>query len=71
MLTYDYHCMKCAEAFEVEQSMTDAPLETHLDEFGKICGPVKRLISGGVGFQLKGSGWSKDGYGSGGEKKKE
>lgn len=27
------------------------------------CGePLERLISGGTGFQLKGSGWAKDGY---------
>lgn len=62
MPRYDYVCIKCKKEYEVEQSMSDPPFEKHIGPKGKTCGPVKRLISAS-NFHLKGSGWSKDGYG--------
>jgi len=51
MPTYDYQCEKCGYRFEQFQKMSDAPV--------KICpecqGSVRRLLSGGAGFFLKGS----------------
>lgn len=59
-MTYDYLCKICGKEFEVEQKITEEPL--------KVCetcgGEVVRLISGGLGFQLKGAGWAKEGYSS-------
>lgn len=44
------------ETVEVEQSIKDDALTTYNDR------PVKRLISGGPGFILKGGNWHRDGY---------
>ncbi len=60
-ITYEYLCKKCNSEFEVEQKITDEKI--------KICpycsaqeeGDVVRLVSGGMGFQLKGNGWFKSG----------
>jgi len=53
MPTYEYECEKCHHLFEQVQKMTDEPV--------KVCpvcgGKVKRLISGGGGFLLKGNGF--------------
>ncbi len=54
MPTYDYMCEVCGE-FEVQQSMTDPPLE-NCPECG---GRVRRLVSGGTGFIMKGQGGSR------------
>jgi putative FmdB family regulatory protein len=50
MPTYTYECSKCGE-FEVEQSISEAAL----DYCPRCHGTVKRLITGGGGFILKGS----------------
>lgn len=61
---YEYEC-NGDHKFEVTQSIKDEPL-TRCPECKKKC---RRLISAS-NFILKGGGWAKDGYGSGGEKKK-
>ncbi|AMM41234.1 FmdB family transcriptional regulator [Candidatus Desulfofervidus auxilii] len=53
MPTYTYQCHNCAYLFEKEQKITDPPLTT----CPKCGGPVKRVITGGLGFILKGSGF--------------
>jgi len=50
MLTYEYQCDACGCRFERRQSISDAPL----NECPECNGPVRRLISGGMGFHLKG-----------------
>lgn len=60
MATYEYKCEKCGKTFEAEQKMSDPPLENCTKK--KCKGKVKRLISGGSAFVLKGGGWAKDGY---------
>jgi len=70
MPTYEYKCTFGHE-FEETQRITDAvltvcPVKISHDH---VCeAEVRRLISGGS-FILRGSGWAKDGYSSGGEKK--
>jgi putative FmdB family regulatory protein len=61
MPTYEYSCEKCAGAFELVQSMRDAPLKECPKE---LCrqkkwghGKVKRLIGKGAGLIFKGSGF--------------
>jgi putative FmdB family regulatory protein len=61
MPTYEYSCEKCAGAFEIVQSMRDAPLKECPKE---LCrqkkwghGKVKRLIGSGAGLIFKGSGF--------------
>jgi putative FmdB family regulatory protein len=62
-MTYEYICtnQNCKHSWEQEQSITS--------EAVKICPlckqeTAKRLVSGGLGFQLKGDGWFKDLYSS-------
>ncbi|MCW5559817.1 MAG: zinc ribbon domain-containing protein [Verrucomicrobiae bacterium] len=61
MPTYEYHCQKCDAQFEVQHSMTAAPLTVCPKE---LCarkpwgrGKVKRGIGGGAGLIFKGSGF--------------
>ncbi len=70
MPTYEYKCTFGHEFEEVQKITDDAltvcPVKISHDH---VCeAEVRRLISGGS-FILKGSGWAKDGYSSGGEKK--
>lgn len=69
MPTYEYACEKCKKTFTIEKSIVDPPLTScplryinALDEEESCGGKVKRLISGGSTFVLKGGGWGKDGY---------
>ena len=60
-MTYEYLCTACENAWEAEQSISEAPL--------KVCPrckkeTAKRQVSGGAGFILKGGGWYADLYGS-------
>src|SRR5687767_12192555 len=61
MPTYQYHCTKCDQDFDVFQSMTDNALTTcpkdlcRMGKWGK--GKVKKLISAGAGLIFKGSGF--------------
>ena len=52
MPTYEYECRACGRKFELRQAMSDPPL--------KVCpecgGEVRRLVSGGAGFIIKGVG---------------
>lgn len=61
MPTYEYQCQSCNSKFEFEQSIKAEPFElcTACKSFS-----LKRLISGGTAFSLKGDGWYKDGYSS-------
>jgi putative FmdB family regulatory protein len=61
MPTYQYHCTKCDQDFDVVQSMTENALTTcpkdlcRMSKWGK--GKVKKLISAGAGLIFKGSGF--------------
>jgi len=50
MPTYDYKCQSCSDTIEVYQSITADPL-TACEKCG---GPLKKLITGGGGFMVKG-----------------
>jgi putative FmdB family regulatory protein len=52
MPTYEYQCRVCGHRFERQQKMSEAPLA----ECPECRGEVSRLLSGGSGFILKGSG---------------
>ncbi len=61
MPTYQYICEKCGHSFDKVQSISAKPLVVCPE---KVCarkpwakGAVKRVISGGAGFILKGSGF--------------
>ncbi|MCL6584853.1 MAG: zinc ribbon domain-containing protein [bacterium] len=55
MPTYEYECRACGHRFEHRQAMNEAPIT----ECPKCRQTVSRTISGGSGFILKGSGWSR------------
>lgn len=57
-MTYDYCCVECKHTWEVEAKIT-APPEEICPKCKKKT--AKRLISGGLGFQLIGQGWFKSG----------
>ena len=52
MPTYEYECGRCGVRFERFKDMTDPPVAA----CPECEGNVRRLISGGAGFMLKGSG---------------
>ena len=52
MPTYEYKCKRCGKEFEIEQRITDAPIE----RCRECRGVVKRLISQST-FILNGPGW--------------
>ena len=52
MPTYEYECTRCGDRFERRQAITDAPL----GECPDCRGEVRRLVTGGAGFILKGGG---------------
>ena len=51
MPTYEYECAKCGHRFEQDQSINDPPLT----KCPECKGRVKRVVSGGAGFIMKGS----------------
>jgi len=55
MPTYLYECEECGEPFEVFQQMSDNTFEKCPKN--NCNGKVKRIITGGTGFLLKGYGW--------------
>ena len=61
MPTYEYECTKCKESFEIEQKISDPPRK----RCPRCRGKVIRLISGGGGIILKGSGFYATDYRSG------
>jgi predicted nucleic acid-binding Zn ribbon protein len=60
MPTYPYQVIGSDEIIEVEQSIKDDPL-TEIVRDGLTLN-VKRVISGGTGFILKGDCWFRTGY---------
>jgi putative FmdB family regulatory protein len=61
MPTYEYHCSKCDQTFDLFQSMKDAALKTCPQQqclqpkWGR--GRVKRVLGTGAGLIFKGSGF--------------
>jgi putative FmdB family regulatory protein len=53
MPTYQYRCQDCDYEFEEFQRISDEPVKT----CPRCNGLPKRVITGGVGFVLKGSGF--------------
>lgn len=51
MPTYEYKCDSCGIKFEARQSINDDPIT----QCTRCNGKVRRLISGGSGFIMKGS----------------
>jgi putative FmdB family regulatory protein len=60
-MTYDYVCTACAQVWEAEQRITEAPLTECPHCHAQA---AKRQVSGGQGFILKGGGWYSDLYSS-------
>lgn len=58
-MNYEYKCTECGYEWEKEQKISDKPIVKCPKCKKKT---AKRLISGGTGFILNGSGWYKDGY---------
>ena len=54
MPTYEYECGQCGLRFERQQGIKDPPLT----QCPECEGAVRRVISGGGGFLLKGAGGS-------------
>tara|TARA_B100001971_G_C17705883_1_gene294012 strand:- start:74 stop:367 length:294 start_codon:yes stop_codon:yes gene_type:complete len=54
---YDYICSECGFEKEVSHSIKEEPII----ECGECNTEMKRIISGGTGFILKGIGWSSKG----------
>lgn len=67
-MVYEYKCRSCGNVMEIEQKLSEDPLE---ECYCQVCGSVQhvsKLISAPL-FILKGGGWAKDGY-SGSNKSK-
>ncbi len=58
MLTYEYECGTCGLRFERRQAITEEPIT----ECPECQGMVQRLIGGGAGFILRGSGHGPAGH---------
>jgi putative FmdB family regulatory protein len=58
MPTYDYECTSCGLRFERRQAITEAPVT----QCPQCRGAVRRLISGGLGFILRGAGRNHAGH---------
>jgi putative FmdB family regulatory protein len=58
MVTYEYECGGCGLRFERRQPITEEPIT----ECPECHGKVQRLISGGAGFILGGSGYGRAGH---------
>lgn len=56
-MIYEYECQKCEKILEIEQKISEEPLDK-CPECGHV---IKRIISN-TSFVLKGKGWFKDGY---------
>lgn len=63
-MIYEYSCL-CGHRWEASQRLADEPLH---DCPACHAPTAKRLVTGGQGFLLKGSGWARDGYGRAKEK---
>jgi putative FmdB family regulatory protein len=58
MPTYGYKCEECGHDFEILQSIKDDALK----KCPECAGPVKRVISSGVGIIFKGNGFYQTDY---------
>jgi putative FmdB family regulatory protein len=58
MPTYEYECEKCGFRFEQRQLISEHPVS----ECPECGGNVRRLLSGGAGFFLKGGGTARPGH---------
>lgn len=61
MILYEYECQTCGTVMEVSQSIKDNKLEEYECSKCHTIQPVKKIITA-MHFELKGRGWSKDGY---------
>lgn len=52
MPTYEYECQVCGHSFEQRQAISEAPVT----QCPSCHGRVRRVVSGGAGFILKGGG---------------
>jgi putative FmdB family regulatory protein len=59
-MTYEYVCTECGHEWEAEQRISESALS---DCPSCKRSTAKRLVTGGMGFVLKGSGWYSDLYG--------
>ena len=58
-MKYLYKCLRCSCTKETEHPINEVP-EIHCEKCGEI---LVKVITGGLGFILKGGKWgSKDGY---------
>jgi putative FmdB family regulatory protein len=57
-ITYEYYCDACHLTFECHVSIEERDKQTCC-----LCDGQTTRSVGCAGFQLKGSGWEKDGYG--------
>lgn len=65
MALYDVECLDCGNVEEILVRMEKLDGEGNIkDEKCSKCGSenLKKMISKSTSFQLKGSGWAKDGY---------
>lgn len=57
-MTYEYQCDSCKHMWEAEQKITEPALAECPQCHAQA---AKRLVSGGLGFSLRGEGWFKTG----------
>jgi putative FmdB family regulatory protein len=58
MPTYEYKCEKCGARFERRQAFSEEPIT----ECPQCHGKVRRIVSGGAGFILRGSSQDRTDY---------
>jgi len=65
MLVYEYECIVCGHTVNVEQSMEDVERNVYCQACKEVGveALMRRKITGGSGFILRGGGWARDGYG--------
>ena len=57
MITYLYYCDFCEVTYEIKHGATDEELNQRRECHQCGC-ELKRIITGGAGFILKGDGWA-------------
>lgn len=61
MPTYIYEIVDTGETFEIQQNIRDASFEEYKHPHSGEIVKVRRLVTGGTGFVLKGDGWTPPG----------